>query len=712
MIRRNEFRISDFGFRIIAAPRIRNPQSAIRNGWYGCLLVILLLAGTISARYGNPPTAGAISRGTVPPSSYRSALLNTPDPLDHTSSLAVTGNAGGGKSFRGPIPYGSTTSFGSRLGSTALDPFLRYSALPEESTWSPSAAGSFYSPTGTVSKMEPGSTGLFAPGSPRIAAGVMQSAADQAVNTMLAPEAPRFRGLAGRSFTSADATAGAWVSSFARTPEEMRRIVVGEPDTALADREPARQTRQMMTAQEYQRQVEQLQRDLDGIRSRASDFEHDLGAGRQPSVTTAWAQRPGGMPLPPISSEDVRRIIEPESPTPPLSAVLNPPAGQDLSFVPPAPIPDRPVAPGLGELSLVPSGSSLAGPRPEVFRPSRPAPNGPSSSPMPSSSEMAAQLKRIDSIFTPQTDRTTALKSNESDNKLPALQRVDDLMQTFAAPGKPVERPVPDAPGSLLSSMPDKAAVALSPEDVQASVRKAIQPSKTPPKPPDPGRLPLPGAPGSLSSSTPDSTAVALPPEEVQASVRNAIQPSKTPPKSPDPGQSAPPDRPASPAAPPAPLDPAAQARLETYLKSAQSEMQQGQYARAAESFALACIYNPRDARPQLGRSHALLAGGEYLGSAVCLAKAIELDPRLSLAELDLIETLGGPDRFLQRINDLEERAKSSTAPGLQLLLAYIYHQMKAPEKARTAIQAAKEALPSSLAIDLLERAIASGSPG
>ena len=98
-------------------------------------------------------------------------------------------------------------------------------------------------------------------------------------------------------------------------------------------------------------------------------------------------------------------------------------------------------------------------------------------------------------------------------------------------------------------------------------------------------------------------------------------------------------------------------------MKSAQLYLQQGQYSRAAESFALACMYDSRDARPQIGRSHALLAAGEYLGSAICLAKAIELDPRYTLQKLDLLEAVGGPDRFVQRFTDLKQR-RDQQCPG------------------------------------------------
>jgi hypothetical protein len=92
--------------------------------------------------------------------------------------------------------------------------------------------------------------------------------------------------------------------------------------------------------------------------------------------------------------------------------------------------------------------------------------------------------------------------------------------------------------------------------------------------------------------------------------------------------------------------------------------------------------------------------------------KAIELDPRSTLAKSDLIEAVGGPDQFIQRITDLGDRVKTSNAPGLQLLLAYIYHQMDRPEEARTAVRAAKQGLPSSTSVDLLQAAIEGVAPG
>ena len=78
----------------------------------------------------------------------------------------------------------------------------------------------------------------------------------------------------------------------------------------------------------------------------------------------------------------------------------------------------------------------------------------------------------------------------------------------------------------------------------------------------------------------------------------------------------------------------------------------------------------------------------------------------------DLVEAIGGPDQFIQRITDLQQRAETNSAPGLQLLLAYVYQQMDRPDEARTAIRAAKKGLPSSMSVDLLQAAIEGVAPG
>ena len=109
------------------------------------VLTFTSLCGAINDGIGNP---------TVVPSSRRSGLHRSPNPIDNTSNLTVTGNVAGGRHFRGEVPYRSTTEFGDTLGSSSLSSFYRYSA-PISRTSSRSSRSSlspqpYYLPSSTV----------------------------------------------------------------------------------------------------------------------------------------------------------------------------------------------------------------------------------------------------------------------------------------------------------------------------------------------------------------------------------------------------------------------------------------------------------------------------------------------------------------------------------------------------------------------------------
>jgi Flp pilus assembly protein TadD len=148
------------------------------------------------------------------------------------------------------------------------------------------------------------------------------------------------------------------------------------------------------------------------------------------------------------------------------------------------------------------------------------------------------------------------------------------------------------------------------------------------------------------------------------------------------------------------------QQQFDRYLTAAELSARQGRYDRAAESFALASVYVPHDVRPHLGKSHALLAVGDFVNSVLSLARAIELDARAGLARVDLVEAVGGPDAFVARIAKLEELAQDNPSPAFQFLLAYVYYQMDRPNEARVAIEAARTGMVSRIAVDRLAAAI------
>ena len=108
--------------------------------------------------------------GTIPPSTYHSGLVNTPNPIDPTGNLLITGNVRRGMHFRGSVPYRSTTSFSGTLGSSALNSFLRDTAGSEDfgNRSNKYRVQPFYSPTQTVTTMIPGRSEVFRPMGMRI----------------------------------------------------------------------------------------------------------------------------------------------------------------------------------------------------------------------------------------------------------------------------------------------------------------------------------------------------------------------------------------------------------------------------------------------------------------------------------------------------------------------------------------------------------------
>ena len=123
------------------------------------ILVVVVFTGLSRTGWGleNSAIRNPVGLGTVPPSSIRSGLIRTPNPIDTSSNLVVTGNVGGGKHFRGVLPYNAISDFGGRLGTGTLDSFLRYSAGSERFGRYTGKLTPFYSQTGTVTRIAPGS---------------------------------------------------------------------------------------------------------------------------------------------------------------------------------------------------------------------------------------------------------------------------------------------------------------------------------------------------------------------------------------------------------------------------------------------------------------------------------------------------------------------------------------------------------------------------
>jgi len=638
------------------------------GGWrirhWGQPLPVLLMLGLLTGPglgAAGPAGGNPIGPGTVPPSTYESQLVNTPSPVDTSSNQVMTGNVSGGKHFRGRVPYNATTSFAAPLGSTSMDSFLRYTAIPDELQEYSPGYSPFYSPTGTVTTMQPGYRGaVAAPLGPRMS-GAPSWRAEQPTDVMALADLPPARPRLGDTSSPLDLATGtlppaagavaptlpSWPAH--KTPEELRRLIQGEASHPPTSPPPLLQSTPLLAPGDYQQQLEQLRRDIERIRTSASELEQGLKT-KDSSAATALERKPveAVESSNPAEVSGTRAPSQPQPRTRPAAEILNSDRGT-WSSIPS--VADLSRLPGVGQEQM--GGAQMDGSAASGLPPYDLATGAPGSLPAP-----AGTLDRIDAIFATQGPSGPAAGSPTVE--LPAVQRVKQTTRAFDATSKFLEQP----PKATPSAAPGAAS-----------------------------RLPTPPDP------------LALPPQLQGGGPGNET---KTPPA---PAQQLIGDRLVQKYATPNPPT-SSQDKFERYLKAAEAYLQQGQYGSAAKAFTLASHYRPNEARAYLGKSHALLGASEYLNSAISLAQAIELDSRVALAQADLVETLGGPEAFVTRISGLEYCAKTNNEPQLQFLLAYVYRQMNQPAEAQAALEAAAKALPASLALDLLKAAIGGKGPG
>jgi len=560
--------------------------------------------------------------------------------MDSSSNAVIEGNIRGGKHFRAPLPYSPPTSFHGSLGSTRLDSFMRYSAVPEELGGYAPGYDAFYSPTGTVSTIRPGQAGVFAPTSPRVAGGIGQWRAESPADVVDLGEIRSPRVLPGQTAPASDAIPDSWRKagtwSLGSTPEQMRLTIPDEVERQFADSRTPRQNDQSLSSQEYQQQMEQFRQQLEKVKVDASRLEQSLRVGD--ALPTDASKQATSDPTADAGSRttmDSLMRLQPQPQTPTvdrrsdsgLLPKVMPPVADVSSFEKQVQardtadiVPPFSSMPGLGEEGNVAAQLRLVSPVPQ-------------SSSVGLGVDVAARTNRIAELVLPRGQATAGRSRPAIAGELPALQRMRETAAAAVTSGG-LSAYTPTAPADEMDTTADV-------NEPETSVMKASGPLT--------GDQAL-GEYKALMKSQPE--------------------------------------------------------RLERYLKVGEAYLREGQYARAAESFSLASLYGPNDRRVHIGRCHALFAAGEFAGSAIYLAKAIELDPNQTLTRLDLVSATGGPDLFLQRVTDLEVRVETKGTPDLQLLLAYIYYAMGQPKEAAAAIEAAEKGQPRLPAVELFKAAV------
>ncbi|MBN2269920.1 MAG: tetratricopeptide repeat protein [Sedimentisphaerales bacterium] len=148
------------------------------------------------------------------------------------------------------------------------------------------------------------------------------------------------------------------------------------------------------------------------------------------------------------------------------------------------------------------------------------------------------------------------------------------------------------------------------------------------------------------------------------------------------------------------------QARYKKYVAEGQACIKQGRYYQAANAYEQASVFDSTQPDAPAGRSLALFCAGEYMSSALFLARAIEMSEEYAQLKVDLAAAVGGNDKLQTRITDAEEWLERSCSPELEFLLAYIYYHSGRMEPATQAIATAAKEMPNSKAVKTLKAAI------
>jgi len=194
---------------------------------------------------GNP-----VGSGRVPPSHRRGGLIRSPNPIDTSGNLVITGNVGRGKHFRGVVPYQATSDFWGDTSSHPLHSFLRRSASSKDFGKPTGRYRPYYSPIRTITTIKPGQSGVFTPPTAKIRW--------HAVDSSALPLLPKKRDLSVPSTVVSNIK----LRPMSLTPQEMEKAISSKI--------------KKITAEQYEAHKKQYQHELQQISNKASELKQSL----------------------------------------------------------------------------------------------------------------------------------------------------------------------------------------------------------------------------------------------------------------------------------------------------------------------------------------------------------------------------------------------------------------------------------------------------
>jgi len=206
--------------------------------------------------YGNPAIRSPIGPPTVPQSSYRSGLFPSRNPINTSGNQVITGNVGGGKHFRGVVPYNAISDFSGTTTSTTFNSFLRRSASSGGVGILPGRYSPYYSPSGTVTTTRPGLRSVVRPPTSQVPG--------RTVEGFTVPSVPQQQTLAGPKISTPDIS----YRPMRFKPQHLEKLIL---DGTLTYAEAKRLVDEQNVAQ-----MERLKQDLGQLQHRAPPLKQSL----------------------------------------------------------------------------------------------------------------------------------------------------------------------------------------------------------------------------------------------------------------------------------------------------------------------------------------------------------------------------------------------------------------------------------------------------
>ena len=647
------------------------------------VVLSVMLCWPTSGSIENPGIGNPIGPSTVPPSTIRSGLVSNPDPIDTSGNLLITGNVRRGRHFRGDVPYRSVTSFGSSLGSSSLNSFLRDTAGSEDLRTYSNKYGTqpYYSPTGTVTIMMPGRSEIFRPTSMRMSTRAQQDIRSAGTDVSGLEFQPKEQALYGQLAQSRSMLESKFPSSMPLSPRDTERLKLAQIGI--------RRQGQTSSFELFKEQVQDL-------RDRTQESTTVLDHGSRESLLENNT-----------SFEYLNREMNIENLRPKFETQTTP---QNRTG-------DR------KQTTYVHQESSAL----EQFTPS-----------MDSTSQKNLFLQKgtnwsttsrkfqtgqgqnttgtLEALETGRRDTSGLTVIGQDRERSDVLERIrqqlDDLTKALDATtqsrdayknvstgpaAKREEAPLghqrylPDShqvvprerinsDGMLNIYKPQGVELGFNGEKPAPAVNRGLNRAND-------GRrtgLEFKGVPNpdnSQKRSSPLEELNKLSKADISSEANRIMGTHSS-------------------------LESLSGSKFNQHMCEAEEHLKAGRYYRAASCFSLASVYQSVNPLALAGRGHALFAAGEYVSSALFLSRALAVNPEYLLVKVDLVAMLGDENKLAGRIADIEQWLARSGSSQLQFLLGYVYYRTGQLHLANRAIDAAYEKTPESPALQAMKIAI------